>query len=318
MIDSLKIFLRRDGCRRYFVWRGGESHNYTVHRFSTLLHSIVCYRDTYNQAVGVFTMDQLLRNEYDTIFLDIDRKEGESLEDSYRKMRKCVEVLGSCRVYFSGAKGFHIFCDMNPIRLNNYRLSVVEWLREKEILDYVDMNALDNKRVSRIPFTVNLATGVYCVPVSPDMSLEEIMRRGKACEDFELKITPVDRGIEDVSRVGMYKIEGKISVAEEYYPACIKKIIANAESGHLTNEERVVLVKFLTKVADSQYIHNIMKKCSDYEEDYTDYQIRYNEKGKAYGCKKLILFGFCPLEDVKKCPYYPSANTILGVKEYGD
>jgi len=106
-----------------------------------------------------------------TLFLDFDH---DDLKVAFKNARKLVLYLLERnvipRVYFSGAKGFHVFIDFPEIDLffkkESLRFTAQALIRKAKI-SCVDTQVIELARVSRLPLTVNTKTGRRCVPIDP-------------------------------------------------------------------------------------------------------------------------------------------------------
>lgn len=108
----------------------------------------------------------------DTLPFDLDSTD---LNKSFKECRKLVKFLQgkgtTPRIYFSGAKGFHIYIDFPPVELQHSaaikRLGIQ--LSERLKLKTYDQKIWELSRVIRLPFTINTKTGYRCTPLSLDL-----------------------------------------------------------------------------------------------------------------------------------------------------
>ena len=108
-----------------------------------------------------------------TLFLDFDHEENPKI--AFKEAKKLVNYLIEKkgiipRVYFSGAKGFHVFIDFPEIDLffkKETLRSAANRLVNKLKLTCIDYQVIELARVSRIPLTVNSKTGYRCTPIDP-------------------------------------------------------------------------------------------------------------------------------------------------------
>lgn len=120
---------------------------------------------------------------YSSLYFDIDG--GIDSDESFEKTRIAVLSLiarlnvdlrikaSEVKVYFSGAKGFHIFIDPAVIgikpsaALNVFYKSFAMYMKNHiEHGDLLDTKIYDNKRLIRFPNTINGKTGLYKIPIT--------------------------------------------------------------------------------------------------------------------------------------------------------
>ncbi len=115
----------------------------------------------------------------DTVFLDLDF-EGNlylALKDAKKIIKWCFENNITPRTYFSGAKGFHIYLDFDPLDLD---LEIVKealkrfgvFISRHLELKTLDTSVLEVARIARVPLTLNSKTNYLCTPISPQRLLK--------------------------------------------------------------------------------------------------------------------------------------------------
>lgn len=279
---------------------------YSMEQYEAL-HSIYSNRDI---AVSIFSKPMQNYLIYDTILCDIDDVD---LASAYKKAQKVISKLGNCRVYFSGKKGFHIFKDFKPVKINDYRVAVIRYITSLGIRDLVDISCFEPARVSRVPLSMHSGTKYYCIPVDIAWDLDTIIQKSKTNEKMtqtilrdEISFTKYDSNELSLVSVPLIKIN------EQEYPICIKNLLNKMRSGYLTHDERVVLCNFLLKVESIDSVTNRFRKMADFDEGYTKYQLQYLKQRqlRMHGCRKLIAMEMCT--NKSNCIYYPSINSILG------
>ncbi|RLF33711.1 MAG: hypothetical protein DRN08_05270, partial [Thermoplasmata archaeon] len=113
------------------------------------------------------------------------------LEIAYRDMRKLSSVFPT-NVYFTGYGGFAVYIAFEPIKLKHPKETLrafVEYLREEFNLLSVDPLPIgDIRRVSRLPYTVNLKNERLCIPIDPNWDLDYILKQSKKCNDYVLNL----------------------------------------------------------------------------------------------------------------------------------
>ena len=130
------------------------------------------------------------------LYFDID---GEGLsEESYLKTKHDALTLITClknclffrqediSIYFSGSKGFHIVIPAGVLKINPcnnlgamYK-KFVKHVREVTKLDSIDLKIYDNRRLFRVPNSINSKTGLYKVQITEEQlreySVEQIQK----------------------------------------------------------------------------------------------------------------------------------------------
>lgn len=308
---------------------------YELANKSALENFVYLNKDVY---CGLFSNYQKVEREYDMLFLDID---SHDLHLSYFQLdivRERLEQNGIkyYAMMFSGSKGFHVYVPFKPTRLVNFRNAVLGWLRHIEIMDFIDATAIEPNRVTRIPFTINSKSGLYCVPMgdqSTKFSLQQALTYAKEGWSQECSYIPnEDLGFtlktfdsEATLGVGSGVIEGttsKIFATENTYPPCMQRLVTmandiNGETGHsvpLNHDERLQMAIFLLHVfgGDIDKVAKYYENFDDYRESVTKYQIGYAKKRKLkmMSCDNLTDVGVCCVShDV--CPFYPSINHLI-------
>ncbi|MEM2936040.1 MAG: hypothetical protein QW231_02565, partial [Candidatus Bathyarchaeia archaeon] len=149
---------------------------------------------------------------YGPYYADLDSQEDP--EKALKEARELVEVLrrlgipeASIRLYFSGAKGFHVEVPLEtfggePHRdLNKIWKRLSEWIEEYLHKNFqtpkfqtLDWNIYDRRRLWRLSNSQNGKTGLYKVPLSVDelfsLDLEAIKSLAKAPRDFPSSSPP--------------------------------------------------------------------------------------------------------------------------------
>lgn len=145
------------------------------------------------------------------LYIDIDYQGMLPQAYDYKQaIVKAVETYyGSVRQYFSGMKGFALYLDFKPQIITNYyfvsRALIHRLLLLAGLITETDFSKLQWKvadpsvlhwsRISKIPYTVHRNSKLFCLPVTTEQSLAEILYA--ANEPLlnslpELTITPLD------------------------------------------------------------------------------------------------------------------------------
>ena len=281
---------------------------------------------------ALFSKYQRTEREYDMIFLDIDSHEMHMSYLLLDIVRERLEASGieHYLINFSGSKGFHVYVPFRPTRLVNFRNAVLEWIRDIGIQDYVDTSAIEPNRVTRIPYTINSKSGLYCVPVgdrATKFTLESALERAKIGqglnnihvlmnEDLGFKLKTFDQVTSSSGVLGI--VEGARSemfANEKHYPQCMKRLVAMSKDGvPLNHDERLQMGIFLLHVygGDVDQVAKYYELFDDYKEHTTKYQLNYAKKRKLkmMGCDNLTDVGICCVEH-SQCPFYDSINHFV-------
>lgn len=113
----------------------------------------------------------------DRIFFEFDGDGGlndELLADFRRLLEYCHgETDIRPQVFFSGNRGFHVVIAIEPVALSNPHKCVqklVENIKSLSGCRYIDLNANNGMaQMRRIPNSQHQKTGLYAVPIDPDM-----------------------------------------------------------------------------------------------------------------------------------------------------
>jgi len=154
-----------------------------------------CYCSVYSYSEWSDVAEERRRNvRVDTILFDIDR---ENLTLAFAEAKKMVKYLIKKdiipRVYFSGAKGFHIYIDFPEQQLYDFAtVKDVAIFFSQKLKVAIDTQIYDPNRVSRLPFTINTKTGYFCVPIPPDkftgLHLDDILRIAKEPVVYDIEV----------------------------------------------------------------------------------------------------------------------------------
>ena len=139
--------------------------------------------DIYSTIYRYDSKDQNTANFIAPLYLDLDIDDIEHnfmkiKQDLLLVMRKLKTTFNltdkDIEIYFSGSKGFHILIHYNifgfePSRdINKQFKKIAIELKTYTINKSIDTKIYDNKRLLRVPNTINYKTGLYKVPISFD------------------------------------------------------------------------------------------------------------------------------------------------------
>ena len=279
-------------------------------------------RDIY---ISLFSEDAIRSSTYDVIFLDIDR---ETIREAYADVKKVIAILMSKGVYnfeviASGKKGFHVYIGFEPTLIQNYKDTVIKWLERHDILKYVDIIAIGNERLVRLPHTYN--GDALCAPITGFLGgeLTEILDGLKTKQS---RLVNFQNNLGEELRLldsDMYRDdrENNAAIPDDYalYPPCMQRLISMAEKGvdlgHLERWQMGIML-LIVKKWDVNEAAKYYEKMTDYNEGYTKYQLQRfaDKKYNMMKCDNLRLNGLCVFDSVesckKQCPYYPSINRV--------
>lgn len=209
----------------------------------------------------------------DKIFVDFDpeKKKPNSqreLFDARRLHEYLTEENVQHSIYFSG-RGFHIFIAVNEVRSNelkNPRHAVRnchQFFKEKAKI-HPDPVTTDLRRISRIPNTKNLKTGLFCIPLSGEElyweidEIRELARKQRSITNtikgnkinldyFDVEMTtveyrePVDSGV-------------PIDLEDDSIPKCVIDLLSYPDCNY---QERYAII---TALRDLQYSRKEVKE----------------------------------------------------------
>lgn len=281
--------------------------------------------------VQIFSDKQIENNVFDCIFMDFDTNNGEEFEKCFREVMKIKEKIGECRIYYSGARGFHIYIDFFPLMFD-YRAVISEYLKNNIESKYLDKQAsIDKKRIARLPYTINVKTNEYCLPLKDGENISTLKKRAKNIKEME-DIENFEMRWNNRVRNELLSLEKEITNKDSYIklnnnkmnhisntcelPYCIRKFLKELKkNGDLDHYKRFQLATFLLQFGmPKEEIENIFRNyANDFREDKTEYQIKYfiMRDMKPFGCRKAKAIMLCDLEVQEICPFYPSIYRVL-------
>ncbi len=146
---------------------------------------------TYNIYVDVYPEKNILGNEamlINKIYIDLDNDKADPNEKTgvyaYEDMRAIVRFFKdqynyTPRVYYSGGRGYAVYLDFDEVLINHCKDTLTEFyvmLKEQLGLKTIDTTSVgDDRRISRMPYTMHKKSGRLCTPIDPMWSLSQIM-----------------------------------------------------------------------------------------------------------------------------------------------
>ena len=137
--------------------------------------------DTQSNTVGRKRIAKIkrLQNEYKTLIFEEDL-----LEKPFKEATKLCNYLRNKGInpylIVSGSKGFHVNVFFKEMQLNQigYISEHLATLFKKNLgLETLDLavNRDAHRRLQRVPYSINSKTGLYCQPISKELSYDEVL-----------------------------------------------------------------------------------------------------------------------------------------------
>lgn len=286
-IPKLRITIENDDdIKKFITLYNGKKNIY---------QSVYSYRDM-----------PIAPNAYiDKVFLDFDYDEDFKFYDDVRKVAKYLYDLGvKFYIRFSG-RGFHIFILTKDEDLKQPKLAIKKWVRElhRRTNTHSDPAVVgDTRRVSRILGTINLKTGLYCIPISYqqicDLTYNDICHMAKKYDGSKDYITGQDL-------ISLVPFDEEIIVVKEEvsfdninfstkFPPCINYLLSVSDLGYHERRELIIYLRDdgytedeVTQILEEHLSHEKFTHCIEDE-----HQVSY-----LFG-REDILFSNC---DSQKC-----------------
>ena len=298
--------------------------------------------DVYSTVYRYDSKDQNTANFIAPLYLDLDI---DDIENNFNKIKQDLALVlrrlktvfylsdKDIELYFSGSKGFHILVSHNifgfePSRdLNKQLKKIAVDLKTYTVNKTIDTKIYDNKRLFRIPNTINHKTGLYKVTISYEKvknmsSFEELKAYAskpkiakpciykfnpKAREAFEEIIERIDA--EEKAKINT-KIAKEFIQKRELLP-CVQYILKNGCAKGQRNNTTVALANSLFQIGKDfdEVLEIITYWNAEKNEDPLDQaEIRttvmsaYNnaQQNRFYGCTVFRDLDVC----VKGCPIH--------------
>lgn len=285
---------------------------------------------------------------YSPLYFDIDGSIDS--DESFDKTRIAVLSLiarlnvdlrikaSEIKVYFSGAKGFHIFINPRVLgikpsaTLNVFYKAFAMYMKSHiEHGDLLDIKIYDNKRLIRFPNTVNGKTGLYKIPVTVkelrSVKRDDILSRAKTPQQeyavSDIFNSEASSRFKDLLKTLCNKQTKRkhncIPESTQKLPPCARFLFyAHAEKGERNN-----MVALLSSIlAQNGYTGdralNIIYSWNENNPDpLEDHEIeatcrsteRMAAAGKGYGCSSIREKGLFPPRQVCiNCKIYKSQH----------
>ena len=271
-----------------------------------------------------FDIDQLEEN-YDKLIRDL------KLVIYRLKTELCLDA-NDINIYFSGAKGFHILIDhkvlgLEPSRnINKQYKKLALYYKASTFTKCIDTGIYDNRRLFRVPNTINTKTGLYKVPIKYskliNMTYEELIEYAKAPKKIiknPVKYNPkaneayydLVNKIEERERKAINTAVAREYVKEKKLLPCVEYLLLNGAPVGQRNNSLVALASALFQIGES--LESVMETLEEWNNTKNDEPIGINElratinsaynnsrNNMYYGCGTFKDLGIC----VKGCPIH--------------
>jgi hypothetical protein len=249
----------------------------------------------------------------DKLFFDFDvDEEGKELEHARKMHEYLLERNLKHTIFFSG-RGFHIYLftkETHASELQNPIVAVKNAHREIVKLADVEVDPVttDLMRISRIQNTVNIKSGLFCIPLTGDelyRSKGEIMHMARNQRNVEQDLSGNLLSLEEYDReAGLYEfaetepIPIENEFLEKMLPSCVLNLLSK---GDCVRDERYLIITAMrdnlvsredvrktlkTYLTEKKYKHCV------FEEDQVNY-LYDNEHLLFKNCETIQQDGFC-------------------------
>ena len=298
--------------------------------------------DIYSTIYKYDSTDQNTANYIAPLYLDLDIDDIEVnflkvKQDLLLVMRRLKTVFNlsdkDIELYFSGSKGFHILVShsifgFEPSRdINKQYKKVAIDLKTYTVNKSVDTKIYDNKRLFRVPNTINHKTGLYKVPISYDKikemnSFEELRKYASSKKPMMPRIykfnpkarLAFDEMIERIDSEEKAKVNTKLAkefIQRKELLPCVQYILNHGAAKGNRNNSTVALANSLFQVGKeygevleiiSYWNATKNEDPLDDSEIRTTVQSAYNnaQANRYYGCTMFKDLDVC----VKGCPIH--------------
>ena len=298
--------------------------------------------DVYSTVYRYDSKDQNTANFIAPLYLDLDI---DDIEHNFNKIKQDLALVlrrlktlfylsdKDIELYFSGSKGFHILVNQNifgfePSRdLHKQLKKVAVELKTYTINKTIDTKIYDNKRLFRVPNTINHKTGLYKVAISYEkvknmQSFEELRTyasKPKIAKPCIYKFNPkareaFDELIDKIDTEERAKINTKLAkefIQKRELLPCVQYILKNGCAKGQRNNTTVALANSLFQIGKDfdEVLEIITCWNAEKNEDPLDQaEIRttvmsaYNnaQQNRFYGCTVFRDLDVC----VKGCPIH--------------
>ena len=215
-----------------------------------------------------------IENNYDKLLID--------LKIVYKKLCDTFKIDRSdIQLYFSGSKGFHILISdkifgFEPNRdINKKFKKIALYIKSYTITKCIDTKIYDNRRLFRVPNTINSKTGLYKVYIpynklfkkQPDgctkaMTYDELKEYASSPKQKKIVLykynqkarAKFDKLVETIEQQERKKVDTKL--AQEYIRKrkllpCVEYVLQNGATNGQRNNTTVALANSLFQIGES-------------------------------------------------------------------
>lgn len=332
------------------VEMGGVYNNYGTKRFGRKIFTTIdkAYEvakkfnniDVYSTVFTYDSEEQDKSDLYGPFYLDLDMEINTEIE--YGRLKRDLLLIVQAMeddykiprdrmlFYFTGKKGFHILVPQSVFGLslikdtNVYYKLIAQDLQRASIHKVIDTVIYDNKRLFRLPNTINSKSGLYKVPITLNdikkFSFEEIKAYASAPKKLDIKIDTTEIKEATVifhALIKTYKVnyenkrkkrlDTNVDIGTIKLAKCINKIILEGANDGARNNTAVVLASALMQrgvnqdqVSDMLFQWNEAMVSPPIENGELIKSLesarKMTEAGRHYGCSAIKNLGYCSNE----------------------
>lgn len=295
------------------------------------------FKDTYLSVYSYTNPDIKSSDLLGNFYIDLDA--DLSSDEAFNKLRNDAIIVinylkhgflipeDQIRIYYSGAKGVHIIVpyEVFAVKPTPFLHIIYKNMANKIMtntgIQTLDIQIYDNRRLFRIPNTINTKTGLFKIPITNQelavLSFEEIKQlatKQRIIQQEENLLPCVFAQKKYMDMVDEYT--GNLNKKKErnvtfrrpeklFMPSCIKNIMENGAPIGLRNNCTAFFASYLMQngFTEQEILDNVIQwnlNCNADELNERElettvksiYRLRY-----AYGCSKAKELGLCGGED---------------------
>lgn len=290
--------------------------------------------DVYSTIFQYDNEDRTKSRLYGPMYLDLDLDiesdaAFEVLKDNLKliviALNKDYDIpIDYLRFYFSGKKGFHIFIPTAVLgiepekKLNIYYKAFAQEISKNAINNVIDLRIYDNKRLIRLPNSINSKSGLYKVPVTYDdilnFSYKEMKEYAKQPRKIQYekpqyvdKAAKIFQSIKEnviKTKNKKFTIPKNVDISKIKWAPCIKNIFEEGASKGARNNTTVILASAIfQKGVEFDIAYQVLCKWNDEKVDpsLSENEFRATiesayqlvQSGRRYGCSSIKDMGLC-------------------------
>lgn len=252
--------------------------------------------------------------------------------------RLCMELrmeTKELKFYFSGSKGFHVFVGSKVLGIKPYeKLNLVykafvqSFAKLVEHGELIDTKIYDNKRLIRIPNSINGKTGLYKIPIRYEelrtITRQQLLERARSRQDDYPSSTVFNQAAAARFReyimkhqpVQASRIRRKIPEVRQDLPICMRYMLSTQVDKGGRNDYAAMLASVLIQNGYGDTTLEILEAWnSNNAEPLPEEELRQAYKsmlklagsGRGYGCSSIREKGaFPPRQVCPQCRIYKS------------